>query len=101
MPATRHMADGSTETESVQRHPDPRIDGILRQIREREIEQAIDRIRLIYNLESKTVYVLTSVPIDADITVSASWARFREAGRNRIGQAILKSVEQAAQSPAP
>ncbi|MCH8060466.1 MAG: hypothetical protein IIA11_08405, partial [Proteobacteria bacterium] len=70
-----------------------RVDGILRQIREREIEQAIDRIRLIYNLESKSVYLLTCIPIEAEITATAVWARFLPRPHSRIGRAILRSVE--------
>ena len=93
MPATRHFEDGSTEVEIIQQHPDPRINGIRRQICERELEQALDRIRLIHNVEPKSVYLLTCTPIEAEITASAKWARFVGAAQSRIGQAILKSME--------
>ena len=92
--AKRRMADGSTKTERIHQHPDTRINGILRQIREREIEQAIDRIRLIYNPDPKSVYILTCIPIEAEITATASWQQFLGTVQNRIGQAILRSVEQ-------
>jgi len=93
MSTMRRMVDGSEEEEYAQRHPDPRINAILIQLREREIEQAIDRTRLIHNAKPKTVYVLTNLPIDAEITASAKWRQLSQAGTSRIGRAILESVE--------
>ncbi|MDX1400326.1 MAG: hypothetical protein R3245_00245 [Kiloniellales bacterium] len=93
MSTMRRMADGSEEEEYVQRHPDPRINAILIQLREREIEQAIDRTRLIHNAEPKTVYLLTNLPIDVEITAAAKWRQLSQAGTSRIGRAILESVE--------
>ena len=40
-------------------------------VREREIEQAFDRIRLIYESVPKTVYILTCIPTKAEINATA------------------------------
>jgi len=92
--SVRSMRDGTLEIEKIQKHPDPRINIILCQLREREIEQAFDRIRLIYESVPKTVYILTCIPTEAEITSTAPWPKFRDAGRSRIGRAILRSITQ-------
>ena len=91
--STRQMLDGSVEKERVQQHPDARINAILFQLREREIEQAVDRLRLIYNIDPKDVFLLTNIPIEAEITATARWWQFHGAGGSRMGRAILQSVE--------
>jgi hypothetical protein len=88
------MADGSTQTEWIDQHPDPRVNAILQQHREREIEQAVDRLRLIYDIDPKDVFLLTNIPIEAEITATATWPQLRDAGLNRIGRTILQSIEQ-------
>jgi hypothetical protein len=92
VPTTRRLMDGRLETESMQQHPDRRVNAFLRQIRERELEQAQDRLRLIHNAMPKTVYLLTNIPIDSDITDSATWSLFTHTEENRIGQAIVQSI---------
>jgi hypothetical protein len=91
--STRRMADGSTQTEWIDQHPDPRANAILQQFRERELEQAVDRLRLIYDIDPKDVLLLTNIPIEAEITAAAPWRQLHNAGRNRIGRAILQSIE--------
>ncbi len=49
---------------------------------------------MIYNRDPKSVYLLTCIPIEAEITATASWRQFLGTAQNRIGQAILKSTEQ-------
>lgn len=80
--------DGAVPLE-VMAHPDPWVDRVLRQIREAEIEQAVDRIRLIHNATPKTVYLLSPVVIDATIDQVVTWKDFKNGG-TRIERAIDK-----------
>ncbi|WP_204115958.1 hypothetical protein [Shimia biformata] len=80
--------DGAVPLE-VMTHPDPWADRVLRQIREAEIEQAVDRIRLIHNTSPKTVYLLSPVAIDATIDQVVTWKDFKNGG-TRIERAIHK-----------
>jgi hypothetical protein len=52
---------------TVQSHQDGRVREVLYQVRERESEQAIDRARLIYPNTSKTVYIVSNIPLDIDV----------------------------------
>ncbi len=61
------MRDGSAVAVTVQVHPDPRVQAVLESVREDEIAQVVDRLRLIHNAEPKHVYIITNVP--ADVTV--------------------------------
>ena len=61
------MRDGSAVEVEVTVHPDPRVQAALETIREDEITQAIDRIRLIHNVEPKHVYIVTNVPCDVTV----------------------------------
>jgi hypothetical protein len=68
------MRDGSTVPVEVDVHPDPRVQRIVELFRERESEQGADRLRVIYNAERKTLYLLSNLPLE-DITVDrvATW----------------------------
>ena len=80
-PRGYRMRNKSPESIVVQVHPDRRVQGILEQIRESEITQAIDRLRLVRPKEIETdegtvtvnrqVFILTSIPVD--ITVDHLW----------------------------
>ncbi|MCB1806394.1 MAG: hypothetical protein KDJ99_14970, partial [Candidatus Competibacteraceae bacterium] len=52
---------------AVHTHADPIVNTVLRQLREAESEQAIDRLRLVHNTIPKTVYLLSSLPVDVHI----------------------------------
>ncbi len=71
----------------VSAHVDPWGDRILRQIREAEVEQAIDRIRLTYNEEPKQVFLLSPVVINATVEKVVEWREFKKGG-SRIERAI-------------
>ena len=43
------------------------------QVRERELEQAIARLRLVHRDQPATVYVLTNIPLDLEITEVVTW----------------------------
>ncbi len=47
-------------------HPDPYCQMVLEQIRERESEQAIDRLRLVRQ-DGKRVIILSNVVLDLDV----------------------------------
>jgi hypothetical protein len=58
----RRMRDGSTQIVEVEVHPDPRVQDLLEQIREREVEQLIDRTRPIFN--RRTITVMNNLALD-------------------------------------
>lgn len=66
---------------SVVRHPDPRVQAILEQLREAESEQAIDRLRLIHATAAKVVYVLSNLPLDLDVDELLDWDVLMEGAR--------------------
>lgn len=53
---------------SVASHPDARCDALLRAAREAELAQAIGRLRAVRSPTRKTIYLLTSTPIDNPVT---------------------------------
>ena len=77
------MRDGSIRVDEVRVHPDPRVQRVLEQVREREIEQAIDRIRLVHNTEIKHVYILCSIPVNITVDRLMTW-REMQAGGSRL-----------------
>jgi len=76
-----------SESIGVLRHPDIWGDRILRQVREAEIEQAVDRIRLIHNEHPKEVYLLSPVVLDITVDRIVKWIHFRVGG-TRIEKAV-------------
>ncbi|WP_108836321.1 hypothetical protein [Tateyamaria sp. Alg231-49] len=82
------MRNGSHEMD-VFAHRDPWGDRVLQQIREAEIEQAMDRVRLIHNSERKEVFLMS--PVVANVTVDriVEWRDFKKGGSN-VDKAIAK-----------
>ena len=74
------MRNGEVGVCDVARHPDDRVQRFLEQSREREIEQAIDRLRLIHNVEPKHVYILTSVPVNVTVDRIVRWPDLVDGG---------------------
>jgi hypothetical protein len=66
--------DGRAETVLVQGHPDPKVDMLLRAIREGEIEQAVDRLRLVHAGAAKRVLLLTSTPTGIVVDQLVPWS---------------------------
>ena len=56
-------------------HADPRVQAILEQSREREIEQAVDRLRLIHRDHPARVILMTNLPVDLTVDHLTSWRR--------------------------
>ena len=87
---------------AVSVHPDPRAQSLLEQVREREIEQAVARLRLVHRDRPATVYLLTNVPLNLDIATVTTWnalTRDREGEACRRWQGVwLCSAGQRAQA---
>ncbi len=66
-PSGYRMRDGRKLGVLVRDHPDPWCRSVLRQIRESETTQAIDRQRLVHNKEQKDIYLLSNVPTDVTV----------------------------------
>ena len=67
------MHDGSQVGGKVEVHPDPRCQAILEQIRERESEQAIDRLRLVHRETPARVLLLSNVVLDVTVDRLVTW----------------------------
>ena len=74
--------DAAGPAVDVSVHPDPRAQALLEQVRERELEQAVARLRLVHRDRPATVYLLSNIPLNLEITTVTTWnalARDREA----------------------
>ncbi len=61
------LRDGSRKGVMTSIHPDPRAQRVLQLIREKEILQAVDRLRLIFAPSPKRVIILCSIPLDITV----------------------------------
>jgi hypothetical protein len=81
------MRDGTLIGVPVQVHPDTRIQAIMEQIRERESEQALDRLRLVHHVgRPKQVILLSNLPLNITVDRLASWQDMTAKG-SRLDQA--------------
>jgi hypothetical protein len=78
---------GPAHPVEVAHHPDPWGDRVLRQIRDAEMIQAIDRLRLIFRTRPVNIVVLASVALDMTVDVIRSFAEFA-AGGSRVERAL-------------
>ncbi|SFL55943.1 hypothetical protein [Shimia aestuarii] len=83
------MRDGSVTPQLVDVHPDPWVQRVLEQIRERESEQAMDRLRLIHNPQRKSIYLLMPIVLDQTVDRVIDWKDFVRGGE-RIERAIRR-----------
>lgn len=74
------LRNGGAHAVEVPRHPDPWGGRVLHAIREAEIAQAIDRVRLVHNREPKQVFILGEVVADVTVDEVTSWAEFQQGG---------------------
>ena len=83
-------------------HPDHRAQALLEQVRERELEQAVARLRLVHRVRPATVYLLTNLPLNLEIATVTTWnalTRDREGEACRRWQGVwLCSAGQRAQA---
>jgi hypothetical protein len=85
------MHDGSRREVKVKVHPDRRVQAVVEQVREAEMIQAIDRLRLIHNEKRKTIYILCSIPLDLPIDELVTWKQL--AGDRRLTDALADCDE--------
>jgi hypothetical protein len=67
------MRDGTRTAVVVQVHPDPRVQALVEQIREREIEQMVGRLRLVHRAVPARVFLLSNLPTALPVHRLASW----------------------------
>jgi hypothetical protein len=85
------MRDGSTRSVKVKVHPDPRVQAVVEQVREAEMLQAIDRLRLIHSARKKTVCILCNIPLDIPVDALVTWRQL--AGDRRLARALQACEE--------
>lgn len=73
-------------------HPDRRVQAVLEQVREAESLQAIDRLRLIHNAETKHVWILCNIPLDIPVDCLTTWRRLLDTTRKML--AILSRCDE-------
>ena len=84
--------DNSLRSVQVSVHPDPRVQAIVEQVREAEMLQAIDRLRLVHSERRKTVYILCSIPLDIPVDELVTWKQL--IADPRLIDALAKCDEQ-------
>jgi hypothetical protein len=85
------LRDGSLRRVQVRVHPDPRVQAVVEQIREAEMLQGIDRLRLIHSVREKTVFILCNIPLDIPIDRLVTWRQL--AGDSRLVDGLAACEE--------
>jgi len=80
------MRDGTQRQTRVRVHPDRRVQAVVEQIREAEMLQAIDRLRLIHSARKKTVYILCNIPLGIPVDEVVTWKQL--VGDKRLMRAL-------------
>jgi hypothetical protein len=81
------MRDGTQQPPvRVRVHPDPRAQAVVEQVREAEMVQAVDRLRLIHSERTKTVIVLCNIPLDIPVDEVVTWRKL--VGDGRLAEAL-------------
>jgi len=80
------MRDGSQRQVRVRVHPERRVQAVMEQVREAEMVQAIDRLRLIHSSREKTVIILCNIPLDLPVDELVTWREL--VGDSRLAQAL-------------
>lgn len=92
------LKNGSVRSEIVRVHVNSFVQSVLEQIREKEIEQALDRLRLMNdNIAPKKIYLLTSIVIDATIEETQTWEELQRA--TKMDTAIKYALTKAKAFP--
>jgi len=82
--------DGAGRAIAVAYHPNEWADRVLRQIRDAEIEQAIDRIRPIFKDGPVEIVVMSPVALNLTVDHVTEWKDYRKGG-SRIERAIAQA----------
>jgi hypothetical protein len=85
------MRDGTRRQVRVRLHPDRRVQAVVEQVREAEMVQAIDRLRLIHSRREKTVFILCNIPLDIPVDELVTWREL--VGDDRLAQALALCEE--------
>ena len=99
------MKDGTRTAATVEVHPDARVQAVLEQAREREIEQMVGRLRLVHRAAPARVFLLSNLPTALPVDRLAAWAevmpsKIEQAIRAGRGVLPLSAAEQARVHPA-
>ena len=90
------MREGSERRVRGRVHPDRRVQAVVEQVREAEMVQALDRLRLVHNETRKTVFILCNIPLDIPVDELVTWAELIAASSNRKARwaplAMLRSA---------
>ena len=79
------MREGSERRVTGRIHPDRRVQAVVEQVREAEMVQAVDRLRLIHSPREKTVVILCNIPLDLPVDELVTWREL--AGDDRLEEA--------------
>ena len=71
--AGHRMKDGTRTAVVVQVHPDLRVQALVEQIREREVEQMVGRLRLVHRTTPARVFLLSNLPTALPVDRLATW----------------------------
>lgn len=80
------MRDGSVQTVEVEVHPDPRVDVLLRQARDAEVAQNLDRSRPMFCASPRLLVIFGAVAADVTVDEVVTWAEFKS--RMRAARAL-------------
>lgn len=80
----RRMRDGTARAVEVLCHPDPLTDAVLRQARDAEVLQAVDRVRAVFN--SRTLILLNSLVLPFAIDEEIDAAELLRVGARAAGR---------------
>jgi hypothetical protein len=80
--------DNGERLKRVSVHPDPRVQAIVEQVREAEMLQAIDRLRLIHSERRKAIYILCNIPLDIPVDELVTWKQLT--GDRRLIDALTE-----------
>ncbi len=67
------VKDGSRTAVTVQVHPDLRVQALVEQVREREIEQMVGRLRLVHRTDPARVFLLSNLPTALPVDRLVPW----------------------------
>jgi hypothetical protein len=79
----RPVRDGDTA--------DRRVQAVVEQVREAEMVQAVDRLRLIHSEREKTVVILCNIPLHLPVDDLVTWREL--AGDDRLEEALARCEE--------
>jgi hypothetical protein len=89
VPVGFNLRDGPPWGVKTWRHPDPRVDLIRASAAEREIEQAVDRLRLVRREGAPALVLLVNeTPTDIPVDTLVPWRQLR--GGDRLTVAMLR-----------